>query len=76
MSLRVSPCDIMAEVLTGGLEVSAFELQLCYYVHFRISALWTGMNQLISQLIGLVVRVFANGPGDRGSILGRVILKI
>ena len=28
------------------------------------------------RLIGLVDRVFANGPGDLGSIPGRVILKI
>ena len=27
------------------------------------------------QTIGLMSRVFANGPGDRGSILGRVIPK-
>ena len=27
------------------------------------------------RLIGLVGRVFANGPGDLGSILGRVIPK-
>ena len=27
------------------------------------------------QLIGLVGRVFANGPGDLGSILGRIIPK-
>ena len=26
-------------------------------------------------MIGLLSRVFANGPGDRGSILGRVIPK-
>ena len=29
----------------------------------------------VSQLIGLVDRVFANGPGDLGSIPGRVIPK-
>ena len=29
----------------------------------------------ITHLIGLVGRVFANGPGDLGSISGRVILK-
>ena len=28
-----------------------------------------------NRLIGLVGRVFANGPGDRGSIPGRVIPK-
>ena len=30
---------------------------------------------MIYRLIGLVGRVFANGPGDLGSILGRVIPK-
>ena len=30
---------------------------------------------LLNRLIGLVVRVFANGPGDLGSIPGRVIPK-
>ena len=30
---------------------------------------------MFNRLIGLVGRVFANGPGDLGSILGRVILK-
>ena len=29
----------MAKVLECGLEVSEFELQLCYYVHFQISTL-------------------------------------
>ena len=29
----------------------------------------------IISIIGLAVRVFAKGPGDRGSITGRVILK-
>ena len=28
------------------------------------------------QAIGLMGRVFASGPGDRGSVLGRVIPKI
>ena len=31
--------------------------------------------RIIYELFGLAVRVFANGPGDRGSILGRVIPK-
>ena len=30
---------------------------------------------VLNQLIGLVGRVFANGPGDLGSILGRVTPK-
>ena len=30
---------------------------------------------MYNQLIGLIGRVFANGPGDQGSIPGRVIPK-
>ena len=30
---------------------------------------------MVNRLIGLVGRVFANGPGDLGSIPGRVIPK-
>ena len=33
------------------------------------------MYYIYNQLIDLVGRVFANGPGDRGSISGRVIPK-
>ena len=35
----------------------------------------THIYKHIYQLIGIVVRVFANGPGDRGSIPGQAILK-
>ena len=31
--------------------------------------------RICNRLIGLVSRVFASGPGDRGSIPGRVIIK-
>ena len=37
---------------------------MCFYVNMSI---------IIHLYIGLAVRVFANGPGDLGSILGRVI---
>ena len=37
-----------------------------YLVNFNGQVIW---------LIGLVGRVFANGPGDRGSVPGRVISK-
>ena len=33
-------------------------------------------NFTLNQLIGLVGRVFANGPGDQGSVPGWVIPKI
>ena len=38
---------------------------------------WSGINWsiIIEPDIGMMVRVFANGPGDLGSILGRVIPK-
>ena len=32
-------------------------------------------NLIRCEVIGIIVRVFANGPGDLGSILGRVIPK-
>ena len=35
----------------------------------------TGTNLLLNRDIGPAVRVFANGPGDLGSIPGRVIPK-
>ena len=34
------------------------------------------MKSTFNQLIGLVGRVFASGPGDLGSILGRIIPKM
>ena len=38
---------------------------------------WAGMakGQVFNQLIGLIGKVFANGPGDQGSIPGRIIPK-
>ena len=33
------------------------------------------MNHILNWTIGLMSRVFFNGPGDSGSIPGRVILK-
>ena len=37
-------------MLDCDLEVSEFELQLRYYVHFRINILRKGMNPFINQL--------------------------
>ena len=42
------------------------------YLHICLSYL---IPIYLYQTIGLLGRVFANGPGDRGSILGRVIPK-
>ena len=36
---------------------------------------FTGDYYRYNQVIGLMSRVFANGPGDRGSIPGRVVPK-
>ena len=42
-----SPHDVMGKVLDCGLEVSEFEFQLCYYIHFQTYAIRKGMNLLI-----------------------------
>ena len=52
----------------GGLFQSVFYLQA--FVCFRVTTLIISFF-----LISLVGRVFANGPGDLGSIPGRVIPK-
>ena len=41
----------MVKAVDLGIVVSEFELQLCYYVHFRINTLGKGMNPLTSQLL-------------------------
>ena len=41
---------------------------VCVYTHIHI-------HMCVYRLIGLVCRVFANGPGDWGSIPGRIIPK-
>ena len=43
----VSPNGIMAKVVDCDLEVNAFKLQLCYYVHFQINTFWKSMSPLI-----------------------------
>ena len=66
----------MGWVLDCGLEVNDFEVHLHNYVQFQTNTLEKVMNPLSPQrLIGLVGRVFANGPGDLGSIPGRFIPK-
>ena len=56
----------MAYTLVCSLKVSEFKPLSRYYAHFKT----------INWLFGLVGRVFANGPGDLGSIPGRIIQKI
>ena len=55
---------MVANVLDCDIVVSKFKLQSLYYIHFQTNILEKGLK---------VGRVFANGPGDLGSIPGRVI---
>ena len=65
------PRGVMVIAIDCGVVVREFILQSRYYVHFRANTHGKGMNPLILP----AVRVFANGPGDLGSIPGRVIPK-
>ena len=38
----------MDKVVDSSIEVSEFELQSCYYVHFQTNTLGKGMNSLVS----------------------------
>ena len=38
-----------------GTVVSEFEIQSCYYVHFRVIILWKGTIPLILQAMGQIV---------------------
>ena len=47
------PYDVMAQVLNCDLEVSKFELQSFYYVHFRTNTLEKVINPLTpAQVMG------------------------
>ena len=46
------PRDVMVKALDYRIVVSEFELQLCYYVHFRTNTLGKGMNSLILPVMG------------------------
>ena len=41
----------MAKMPDWDTVVSGFELQSCYYVHFRANTFIKGMNSLIAQLL-------------------------
>ena len=60
------------------LKIKFFKLALTFFFHtvkwFHIISN-NSVKYKYNQLIGLVSRVFANGPGDWGSIPGRVIPK-
>ena len=38
---------VIVKAMDSGIEASEFELQSCYYVHFRTNTLGKGMNPLI-----------------------------
>ena len=78
----------MLKALDFGIVVSEFKLKSRYFVHFRTNILRKDMNPLILPSmsyieplqffftgIGIMVRVFVNGPEVLGSIPGRVIPK-
>ena len=44
---RGSLCGVMANMLECDFVVSEFELQSCYYVHFRTNNLGKGINSLL-----------------------------
>ena len=59
-----SPCEKATNTQIPRLG-SLIPTFVCYYTFYT----------LFNRAIGLMSRVFANGPGDRGSIPGRVIQK-
>ena len=44
---RGCPRGVMVKAMDCGIVVSEFELQSCYYVHFRSNTLGKGINPLI-----------------------------
>ena len=42
--LSVCLCGVIIKVMNCRLEVSEFEFQSRYYIHFRTNTLWKGMN--------------------------------
>ena len=49
---RGCPRGIMVKAMDCGIVVREFELQSCYYVHFRTNTLGKGMNSLILPAMG------------------------
>ena len=50
--LRGCPHGVMVKAMNGGIVLSEFVLQSCYYVHFRANTLRKGMNPLILPAMG------------------------
>ena len=46
------PLCAMFKALDYGINVSKFELQSCYYVHFRMNTFGKGLNPLILPSMG------------------------
>ena len=68
----ISIIGTLFNVLDCDVLVNEFDLQSCYYVHFRTNTFGISINPLIH---GLMSRVLAIGPGDPSSIPGPVISK-
>ena len=49
---RGCPRGVMVKATDCGIVVNEFELQSCYYVHFRTNTLGKGMNLLILPAMG------------------------
>ena len=46
------PRGVMVKAMDYGIVESEFELQSCYYIHFRTNTLGKGMNLLILPAMG------------------------
>ena len=46
------PRGVMVKAMDSGIVESEFELQSCYYIHFRTNILGKGMNPLILPAMG------------------------
>ena len=76
LSLPLLPGPIWLGIVATDRVLSMGQLGLnCVITLSWIVWNWMFYIELLNQLIGLVGRVFANGPGDLGSISGRVIPK-
>ena len=45
-------CGVMIKVMNCGIVVSEFEIQSCYYVHYRTNTLGNGRKPLILPAMG------------------------
>ena len=68
----------MVDVLDCGLEVSMFEFQSCYYVHFRTNTVGKGMNPIIplSYRLNSITAVLQQGLVRLGLMAHQTMLVI